>query len=115
MPVDFTFVDEKDIVRYYSAGKTRIFVRTPAVIGRSVQMCHPPDSVDRVQEILDDFRADKRDEASFWINMKGMLIYIRYFAVRDANGSYRGCLEVTQDIAPIKEIKGERRLVDNNK
>ncbi|MHB8807368.1 MAG: DUF438 domain-containing protein, partial [Anaerolineaceae bacterium] len=83
LPVDVTYVDENDQVAFYSQSRERIFARTPAVIGRKVQMCHPPASVHKVQKILDDFRAGERSEAGFWIQMNGKFIHIRYFAIRD--------------------------------
>lgn len=112
LPVDVTFVDKEDTVRYFSQTRDRIFPRAKAVIGRKVQQCHPQKSVHVVNQILDDFRAKRRDSAQFWINLKGRLIYIRYFAVRDKKGEYLGCLEVTQDITEIKKIEGEKRLLD---
>ena len=111
LPVDITFVDKEDKVRYFSQSKERIFPRTKAVIGRKVQQCHPQKSLHVVEQILNDFKKNKRDVAEFWINLKGRLIYIRYFAVRDKNEEYLGCLEVTQDITDIKEIEGEKRLL----
>lgn len=114
LPVDVTFVDEHDEVRFYSQTRDRIFPRTPAVIGRKVQHCHPPESVHRVQQILDDFRAGTRDAAEFWIQMGGRFIHIRYFPLRDAAGAYRGTLEVTQDIAPLRALTGERRLLEEH-
>lgn len=111
LPVDVTYVDADDTVRYFSQGQERIFPRSPAIIGRKVQKCHPPASLDRVQRILDDFRARKRDEAEFWIQMQGKFIYIRYFAVRDEQGEYQGTLEVTQDITCVRALEGERRLL----
>ncbi|MCP4539513.1 MAG: DUF438 domain-containing protein [Chloroflexi bacterium] len=112
LPVDVTYVDADDTVRYFSQGRERIFPRSPAIIGRKVQKCHPPASFDRVQQILDDFRAGQRDEAEFWIQMGPKFIHIRYFAVRDEQGEYQGTLEVSQDIAPIRALEGERRLLD---
>lgn len=111
LPVDVTFVDENDEVRYFSQTKERIFPRLPAIIGRKVQNCHPPQSVDRVQRILDDFRAGRSDAAEFWIQMQGKFIHIRYFAMRDGQGSYRGTLEVSQDVTGIRALEGERRLL----
>ena len=111
LPVDITFVDKEDRVRYFSQSKERIFPRTKAVIGRKVQQCHPQKSLYVVEQILNDFKKNKRNVAEFWINLKGRLIYIRYFAVRDENEEYLGCLEVTQDITDIKEIEGEKRLL----
>jgi len=113
LPIDITFVDKDDTVRYFNRPEERIFPRTKSVIGRRVQMCHPQKSLHVVNRILQDFREGKRDVAEFWINVKGRLIYIRYFAVRDRNGEYLGTLEVTQDITEIKKIEGERRLLDD--
>jgi DUF438 domain-containing protein len=110
--VDVTFVDENDAVRFFSATKERIFPRSPAIIGRSVQKCHPPASVHRVQRILDDFREGRRDVAEFWIQMGAKFIHIRYFAVRDEQGEYRGTVEVSQDVTHIRALEGERRLLD---
>jgi DUF438 domain-containing protein len=117
LPVDVTFVDPDNIVRYYSEGRPRIFERTPDVIGRSVLRCHPPSSVHRVKRILDDFHAGIRDSAEFWISMKGTapeprFIHIRYFAVRDSGGQFQGTIEVTQDVTAIRKLQGERRLLD---
>lgn len=112
LPVEVSFVDADDTVRYYSKGDKRIFKRTPAVIGRKVQNCHPKKSVHVVNKILDDFRAGRRDVAAFWIDLNGRKIYIRYFPVRDKSGNYIGTLEVTQDITEIKTIEGEKRLLD---
>lgn len=111
LPIDMTFVDKDDVVRYFSQSKERIFPRTKAIIGRKVQQCHPQKSLHVVEEILSDFKEKKREEAGFWINMEGRLIHIRYFAVRDKAGKYIGCLEVTQNITDIKGIEGEKRLL----
>jgi DUF438 domain-containing protein len=113
LPVDITFVDENDTVRYYSETPKRIFKRTPAVIGRKVQICHPPASVDKVIKILEDFRAGKRDVAEFWIQMSGKFIHIRYFAMRDEAGDYKGTLEVSQDLTELRKLEGEKRLLDD--
>lgn len=112
LPVDVTFVDENDCVKYFSAGKERIFPRSPGIIGRNVEKCHPPKSLDVVNRIVGEFRAGTKDEVGFWITVGERLIYIRYFAVRDDEGTFRGTLEVSQDITDIKSIEGERRLLD---
>ena len=112
LPIDITFVDKDDTVKYFSQGKDRVFARTKAIIGRKVQHCHPPTSVHIVEEIVEDFKSGKRDHADFWIQMQGMFVYIRYFAVRDKEGRYLGTVEVTQDIKDIKTIEGERRLLE---
>ncbi|HUV16570.1 MAG TPA: DUF438 domain-containing protein [Pelolinea sp.] len=112
LPVDITFVDENDTVRYYSETPERIFKRTPAIIGRKVQNCHPPASVDKVVEIVEDFRAGNRDVAEFWIQLGGKFVHIRYFAMRDAGGNYRGTLEVSQDLTEVRKLEGEKRLLD---
>jgi DUF438 domain-containing protein len=112
LPLDVSFVDETDTVVYYSANKERIFTRTPGVIGRKVQNCHPPKSVHMVKRILEAFRKGEKDSAEFWIQMRGRFLHIRYFALRDGSGAYRGCLEVTQDVTGIRALQGERRLLD---
>ncbi|MBP1659802.1 MAG: hypothetical protein H6P95_994 [Candidatus Aminicenantes bacterium] len=112
LPVDISFVDETDTVAYYSATRERVFPRSPGVIGRKVQNCHPPKSVDVVERILKAFRSGERDAAEFWIESGGRFIHIRYFAMRDAAGAYRGALEVTQDVTSIRALRGERRLLD---
>lgn len=111
LPVDISFVGKDDTVRYFSDNKDRIFVRTTAVLGRKVQQCHPQKSVDRVQQILNDFKECKRDVAEFWINLSGRMVHIRYFPVRSPKGEYLGCLEVTQDITRIRALEGEKRLL----
>jgi DUF438 domain-containing protein len=112
LPVDISFVDENDIVAYYSATPERVFPRTPGVIGRKVQNCHPPKSLHIVERILKAFRSGERSEAGFWIESGGRFIHIRYFAMRDAAGTYRGALEVSQDVTSIRALRGERRLLD---
>ncbi len=112
LPVDLTFVDDADIVRYYSKGDERISKRAPAVIGRKVQDCHPKESVHRVNEVISDLKSGKRDVAEFWIDLKGRKIYIRYFTVRDKTGKYIGILEVAQDITDLQKIEGEKKLLD---
>lgn len=112
MPMDVTFVDKEDTVKYFSETRDRIFRRTRAVIGRNVQNCHPPQSVDVVEKILTSFKEGKKDSADFWFNYQEKLVYIRYLAVRDKDGQYLGTLEVTQDITGIKRLEGEKRLLD---
>jgi hypothetical protein len=110
LPVDLTFVDAEDTVRYFSEGRDRVFLRTRSIIGRKVQNCHPPASLAAVEKILDAFKSGARNTEEFWINMKGRVIHIRYFALRDGGGAYLGSLEVTQDITGLQKIKGEKRL-----
>lgn len=112
LPVDISFVDENDTVVYYSDTPERIFPRSPGVIGRKVQNCHPPKSVHIVNRILEAFKKGEKDVAEFWIELQGRFIHIRYFAVRDAEGRYRGCLEVSQDVTGIRALQGQKRLLD---
>ncbi|MBT2700328.1 DUF438 domain-containing protein [Bacillus sp. ISL-40] len=112
LPVDITFIDQDDVVRYFSHGKERIFARTKAIIGRTVQNCHPPRSVHVVEELLADFKSGKKESEDFWIKFKDKYVYIRYFALRDENGKYIGTLEFTQNIDPIKAIEGEKRILE---
>lgn len=112
LPVDISFVDENDEVKYYSDTKERIFPRSPGVIGRKVQKCHPPKSVHIVEKILTAFKNNQKDVAEFYIKLNGRDIHIRYFAVRDESGKYLGTLEVSQDITEIKRLEKEKRLLD---
>jgi PAS domain S-box-containing protein len=112
LPVEVSFIDDRDEVRYFNKNGERIFPRPRSIIGRKVQQCHPQKSLHKVTQILDAFKRGKRDVAEFWINLKGRQIHIRYFPVRDKKGVYRGTLEVTQDITDIKKIEGEKRLLD---
>ena len=111
IPVEISFVDENDLVKLWNKHETRIFKRPISVIGKSVQNCHPKQSVDKVNQILSDFKSGRKDSAEFWINLREKKVYIRYFAVRDKAGKYLGTLEATQDITEIKKIEGERRLL----
>ena len=112
LPVDITFVDREGVVKFFSQTKDRIFPRPKTVIGRDVANCHPPASVHIVEQIVEDFVSGRKDTEEFWIKMGERYVYIQYFAVRNANGEYMGTLEVTQDIKPLQEITGEKRLLD---
>ncbi len=111
LPVDITFVDENDRVLYFSDTKDRIFPRSPAIIGRAVQNCHPPKSVHVVNGIVAAFKNKTKDIAEFWIQSGGKFILIRYFPVYDAGGRYRGVVEVSQEISRLKALEGEKRLM----
>lgn len=113
LPFDITFVDKDDKVKFFSQGSDRIFARTKAIIGRDVSNCHPPASVHVVQKIVEDFKSGKKDHEDFWIKMGDRYVYIRYFAVRGYSNEYLGVVEVTQNIAPIQEIKDEKRLMSD--
>jgi len=112
LPVDISFVDENDTVKFWNKHETRVFKRPNSALGRTVQDCHPARSVDNVNQVLADLKNGKRDCAEFWIDVKGRKVYIRYFAVRDKAGKYLGTLEVGQDITDIESIEGEKRLLD---
>ncbi len=112
LPVDITYVDENDRVRFFSQPKDRFFTRSKSIIGRSVQNCHPHESVYMVEKIVDAFRSGEKDEATFWIQMKGKFILIKYFAIRNKKGEFKGTLEVSQDITDIRKLDGEKRLLD---
>jgi len=114
LPVDLTFVDSEDKVKYFSESPERIFARPRSVIGRNVQNCHPPQSLHVVEKILTSFKDGTRDSYQFWLQMGDKFIHIRYFAVRDANRRYLGCLEVSQDLAPLRALEGEKRLLAEN-
>ncbi len=112
LPVDITYVDENDEVKYFSSPKERVFPRSISIIGRKVQNCHPHESVHVVEQIVDAFKTGEKDDASFWIKMGPKFVLIQYFAVRDDNKNYKGVLEVSQEISKIQEIKGEKRLLN---
>ncbi len=111
IPFDLTFVDRDDSVRYFTQGRERIFSRSRAILGRKVQYCHPPSSVQVVEQILTDFRSGAQDHAAFWITMQGRFLSIEYFALRDSAGAYLGCLEVSQDLTAKRALTGEQRLL----
>jgi len=111
IPFDLTFVDRDDTVRYFTRGRERIFARNRAILGRKVQLCHPPSSVHIVQKILDDFHSGRQDHAAFWIEMKGKFISIEYFALKGRNDEYLGTLEVSQDLTEKRKLEGEQRLL----
>lgn len=112
IPFDLTFVDKDDTVRYFTQGKERIFARSRAILGRKVQLCHPPASAHIVEQILKDFKSGKQDHAPFWINMHGKFIHIEYFALRDTRGEYLGTLEVSQDLTRKRQLEGEQRILN---
>jgi DUF438 domain-containing protein len=112
LPVDITYVDENDQVKFFSAPPDRIFTRTQAALNRDVRNCHPPESLHVVEEILEAFRKGERDSATFWIDIQGEKVLIQYFACRDGKGSYKGVVEVTQVISGIQSLSGEKRLLD---
>jgi len=112
MPIEISFVNENDEVKYFNKNGDRIFPRPRSIVGKKVQQCHPQKSLHKVLQILEAFKNGKKDVAEFWINLKGRQIYIRYFPVRDKDGKYLGTLEASQNITDIKKIEGEKRLLD---
>jgi len=112
LPVDITFVDENDKVRFFSRPKERFFPRSPAIIGRAVQNCHPPESVHIVEKIVAAFKNGEKNNAKFWLELKGKFILIEYFALRNDKNEYKGVIEVSQDVTGIRALKGEQRLLD---
>jgi len=112
IPVEISFIDDNDAVKFWNKHETRIFKRPSSVVGKAVQNCHPKQSVDKVNQILSDFKSGRRDSAEFWIDLGERKVYIRYFAVRDKAGRYLGTLEATQNITQIKKIEGEKRLLE---
>ncbi len=111
IPFDMTFVDKEDRVRYFTQGRERIFARSRAILGRKVQQCHPPSSVDIVEQILDDFKAGREEHAAFWICLNERFIHIEYFAMKGEGGEYLGTLEVSQDLTDKRKLEGEQRLL----
>jgi DUF438 domain-containing protein len=111
LPVDMTFVDKEDKVKYFSQSRDRIFQRNRAILNRDVRHCHPPASAHIVDKILKDFKSGKQDRAPFWIKMGDKLIHVEYFALRNNKGAYQGTLEVSQDLTSYRKLKGEQRIL----
>ena len=111
LPVDITFVDRNDKVKYFSQGKERIFDRNRAILGRDVRMCHPPSSVHIVDQIIHDFKSGAAESAPFWIQLNGKFIHIEYFALRNEKGDYLGTLEMSQDLTEKRGLSGDQRLL----
>ena len=118
LPLEFSVLNKDDEVLAWNKHETRIFKRPEAAIGRNVKQCHPPKSVDKVEKIISEMKEGKRDIAEFWINLpigeagSERKILIRYFALRNKDGRYLGCLEASMDITDIQKIRGEKRLLD---
>ena len=113
LPVDVTFIDKDDKFRYFNQADDRIFVRSKSALGRLVHHCHPPRSVNMVDQILEDLKSGKKDSESFWIEMKGKLVYISYKAVRNEFDQYIGTLEISHDVKPYRELEGQKRLIED--
>lgn len=112
LPIDITFVDKNDKVKFFSHGTKKIFDRNRSIIGRDVRLCHPPGSVHIVEQIIADFKSGKENKAAFWIsNFKGLFAYIEYTALRSNEGEYLGVMEVTQDITELRKLEGDQRLL----
>ena len=111
LPIDMTFVDKDDKVKYFTQGSHRIFARSRSIINRDVRLCHPPGSVHIIEKILDDFKSGRATHAPFWIQKQGKFISIEYFALRDENGEYLGTLEVSQDLTRVRQLQGEQRIL----
>lgn len=115
LPIDITFVDREDKVRYFSQGVERIFQRNRAILGRDVRLCHPPGSAAIVDTILEDFRSGRADRAPFWIQKGGQFVHIEYFALRSPGGDYLGTLEMSQNLTGLRALEGEQRILSYGK
>jgi len=114
IPVDMTFVDKDDKVKYFTQGSERIFTRNRSILNRDVRLCHPPASAHIVDKIIDDFKSGKQNRAPFWINKGGKFVHIEYFALRNEQGDYLGTLEVSQDLTHYRALEGEQRILSYN-
>ena len=116
LPIEFSVVDAEDRVLAWNKHETRIFKRPKGAVGRDVRNCHPQRSLDKVEQILREMKAGTRDKARFWIGLssdgKPRQVLIEYYALRDAEGNYLGCLEASQDVTEIQALTGEKRLLD---
>ena len=114
LPLEVTYIDENDVVRYYSKGQQEVFLRTPEALGRNVRDCHPKKSLNKVNEIINELKSGERDVAEFWIDLKRHKLYMRYFPVKDKAGKYIGIIEVIEDITEIQKITGQKRLIQDS-
>ena len=115
LPIDITFVDRNDKVKYFSQGKERIFQRNRAILNRDVRHCHPPASAHIVDKIIEDFKSGREDQAPFWINSGDKMIHINYFALRNDKGEYLGTLEVSHDVSGYRKLEGDQRILSYKK
>ncbi|MFV0538689.1 MAG: DUF438 domain-containing protein [Dysgonomonas sp.] len=112
LPIDITFVDKNDKVKFFSHGTKKVFDRNRSIIGRDVRLCHPPGSVHIVEQIIDDFKSGKENKAAFWISaFMGQFVYIEYTALRGTDNEYLGVMEVTQNITELRSLEGDQRLL----
>jgi uncharacterized protein len=91
LPLDITFIDAGDVIRYYSG--YRIFSRKPEVLGTKVQACHSPETRSRVDEVIAKLRNGSEREIEQFAEKDGRRVRVLYTAVRDGAGQYRGLLE----------------------
>jgi hypothetical protein len=118
VPIEFSVIDAEDQVLAWNKHETRVFKRPKGVVGRDVRNCHPQQSLDKVERIIEEMKAGERDKARFWIDMdlgseeEPQKILIEYYALRDPQGEYLGCVEVTQNVTDIQDLQGEKRLLD---
>ena len=118
IPIEFSIVDQNDKVLAWNKHETRIFKRPSGIVGRDVRNCHPKKSLDKVETILQEMKAGSREKARFWIDLpigpddEKQKVLIEYYALRDSDGKYLGCLEASQNIADIQSLTGQKRLLE---
>jgi len=118
IPIEFSVLDHNDQVIAWNRHKTRIFKRPDSVLGKNVRDCHPKKSINKVEQIIQEMKSQRRDKARFWIDLpteksnKKRKVLIEYFAIRNEKGQYLGCMEASRDITDILAISGEKRLID---
>jgi DUF438 domain-containing protein len=113
LPVDVSFADENDVLVYWKGDSYKTC--DARYIGRNVRDCHPESTLADLEEILRRFKAGTQDTFERYARRKDRLSFTRYFAVRDRDGSYRGILEVTQDVTRIRDPEGDQPLLDGGK
>ncbi len=118
LPAELTVIDANDEVVGWNKHETRLFKRPMTAMGMNFRQCHPQKSLAMVERLVSEMKAGTRDKAAFWIDLEVVKgepkhkMLIEFFALRDDKGNYLGCMEVTQDVQHIRELQGQRRLMD---
>lgn len=96
LPVDITFIDAADTIRFF-VNEGKIFDRPRLALGNEIFACHPPQIQPVIRKLLADFKAGTRTSMEVWRPIKGKPVSVQYFAVHDNSGGYIGAVEIVQE------------------